>query len=197
MDALERYGRQILVDDVTLAQQMSLAQWSIAPSSDDSTCANRLVEASTQYLVGAGIGRLAADGSLATYATELDSSLKVGLDECAPPVIHIYAASRSYGLSVDLLVTASARDWQRADADDAFVSTLLFDLGQPAQEHHAVHLGATVAEVIVNALLDIEPWPAVLRCHWSDSAPEPHVTRLEAAHSDPDACKEFAPAGLL
>ena len=197
MELLERYGRQLLIDGHAIEAQQQLAEWAVVPASDDSDVAAHLVEVATMYLVGAGLGRVAADGALAEAISGLDGDAQVSPKLSQPPAVHLYAASREYGVSVDILATRAARSWERGEADDAEVATLIFNLGDAAQAHHAVEFGASVAEVVLNALVGLEPLPAVLHTAWDDSQPEPRVTRMEAVHAQSDAPDALAPAGLL
>lgn len=201
MAVLGRFGRQLLVDGVALTEQQALANVAFVPAHDGSDVAKAAAEVLSRYLVGAGLGRVAGDPAVIAGLESLDSTLRVApsVADAAPPVVHLYLASRPYGASVDAVVTSSPVGWIDGRSRDARVCTAAFDFGDEATLVDAPLIGAVVAELITEHLLDLSPLPAVIRYVWPKNA-APHVFRRMPGPA-PDGSDSLAtarvPAGLF
>lgn len=188
MAVLGRYGRQLLVEGVTLPAQQQLSRWACVPAHDGTPAGAAVAETLARYLVGAGLGRVAGDPSTLAGLHEpegatLDSALTVLSSSAAarPPVVHLYAATRDYGGSVDVVCTESDEGWAEGYATNATVCTLAFVFDDEATPAEATLMGAATAEAVVESLLGLQPLPAVLRFHWQGEGEPSVFRRLPAA----------------
>ncbi len=164
-----RYGRQLLVEGADFAGQARLHTWTVTLAGDATPLAQAAAEACGRYLVGAGVGAAVAPSHFAAAIQALDPQLTLlaGPADAQPPVAQYFFATRAYGASVDIALL----DPQPTTA------TLRLELGAPAPLAAAVALGAAAAELLLNAVLDLAPVPAVVVHDWRDPlAPQLHVT---------------------
>ncbi len=173
-ELLARFNRQLLVDGVDLSAQQSLARWSAVVATDGSTVTAQASSAALSYLAGAGCGEVSGPG--ATDAAAVDTEVVELLEGSAaqPPVAHMFLASRSYGISLDIIATNDSEGWTQGRSTNARVCTVTFDLGRPAVDEDGPFVGAFAADLLLNHLLGLEPLPAIVRLTMHDGA-EPEL----------------------
>ncbi|MCO4762284.1 MAG: Mov34/MPN/PAD-1 family protein [Myxococcales bacterium] len=178
MAVLGRFGRQLLVNDVALPDQQALANIAFVPAHDSTPGAIAAAQVAARYLVAAGLGRVAGDPEIIGDLSAIDSTLVTlaSVADAAPPVVHLYFATRPYGASVDIVATANPDGWAEGRSRNAHVCTAAFEFGEPCEPVDASLVGAVVAELVTEHLLVLSPLPAVIRFAWPDDA-EPKVYR--------------------
>ena len=167
-----RYGRQLLVQGVDFDGQARLHGWSAVLGADTSVAAQAATEACGRYLVGAGVGAVLAPSAWAASLQALDPQL-VLLTQFArvpEPSAHFWFSWQPDGARVELQCCDATSD------EPTRTATVYWDVAAPADDTHAVALGAAAAELLLADVLGVAPLPAVVRFDWRDPA-APTLTR--------------------
>ena len=188
---LSRFARQMLVDGVELTGQMRLSGYAVAIAGDGSPFAAAAAEAAARYLVGAGIGSVAAAEAAHWDLQGLDKQIRV-LDRASaatPPLANIYLASRPYGASVDILAIDHSAGWAEGRSRDARVATVRFDFGHDAGGAEAIIVGTAAADLVLGDMLGLAALPDLRLVSWHTDG-DPQISDRSA-----DSTAEVAPAG--
>lgn len=159
-----RWGRQLLVPGVTVEGQVALQDWTAVLAHDASEVARWAAQAAGRYLVGGGLGRLVRPSVWVPDALDAKVQLLNSPAEAAPPLANAWFAERPYGASCDLVCVESP-------GAPARVCTLRWLTDGPASPADGVAIGAAVADLLLAAVLQVEPMPALVTFDWS--GPEP------------------------
>jgi proteasome lid subunit RPN8/RPN11 len=164
-----RWGRQLLVPGATVEGQVALQGWTAVLAHDTSELARRAAQAAGRYLVGGGLGRLVQPSDWAPGTLDAQVVLLSSPADAAPPLANAWFAERAYGASCDLVCV-------EAPGAPARVCTVRWLTEGPPSPADGVAIGAAVADVLLAAVLQLEPLPALLTFDWT--GPEP-VRRVE------------------
>ena len=199
---LSRFARQMLVDGVELSGQMRLSRAAVAIAGDGSPFAAAAAEAAARYLVGAGVGAVAAAEAADWDLCGLDPQVRLlqGVSEATPPLASIYLAARPYGASVDIIIIDHSPGWAEGRSPAARVATLRFDFGCPAGGAEAIIVGTATADLVLGDLLALAAMPDLRLVRWRpdgepqvcDQQAEPTVEVAATQHADETLLAELA-----